>query len=90
MKNTIKSSKDHQSNNVENPSKSCYDRRCENCIAFRVLEGPQDSSKELLGECRYEPPKIIPSDDDGYPLSIWPIVTTNGWCTKHVLNNAVI
>lgn len=70
------------------PPEICYDRKCENCVAFAILEGPQDSSKELLGECRYKPPKITP-DDEGYPMSVWPIVTVKGWCMKFIKNGKI-
>lgn len=60
------------------PPEVCYDRKCENCDAWVVLEGLQEIS-ELAGECRLHPPQLI-YDEDGDPLFLWPTVIAKGFC----------
>ena len=43
--------------------------KCETCRYY----------DDRVGECRINPPTIIP----GHPDGIWPIVETDGWCGEH-------
>ena len=63
---------------VDPPSEKCYDRKCENCDVWVILEGPQEVS-EIAGECRLNPPVLV-YDEDGDPLFFFPTVIAKGFC----------
>jgi len=62
------------------PEVDCDASICYNCIAFKLLDGPQDAEGELGGECRLKPPVVATIDEDGYPMTVWPLVIAQGWC----------
>lgn len=79
MKNTTKSSKTHSNTSrLDEPSKVCYDRKCENCDVWVVLTGLQEVS-EIAGECVLNPPVLV-YDEDGDPLFLFPTTLAKGFC----------
>lgn len=63
------------------PDEKKMEKRCKNCKYFcpYVYEFDNDDSSDLMlsdfGECRRFPPKLVPSEDSGFP-----VVEENAWC----------
>jgi hypothetical protein len=62
--------------------------RCDQCVFYASLDDlpkPWLSKPGARGECRRDPPKIVPGYDqeDRWRRGWWPIVQADDWCGHH-------
>lgn len=63
---------------------------CGNCHYYRLRftkasEQHTPSGRVVLdvGECRYDPPRVISQNQDPLSTQRWPLVVENDWCGCH-------